>query len=486
VTLLEAGCGTGKTLAAYLWARDQIEGRRLWFCYPTTGTATEGFREYLCDMNTGITRAGADLFHSRAELDKKLETATLLMGSAEKEQEDTSQTDDIQVRINSLIAWDTMIVSCTVDQVLGILQNHRSGLYAWPALAQSALVFDEIHCYDDLLFGNLLTFLAKLKGLPVLLMTASLPEGRRTALEKACLQSGRKLEIVSGPEDRECLPRYIRVGAEPTALVREAEEVVDEAITEQGRVLWISNTVDRCRDVGRRLEDCGSIVYHSRFIYIDRQERHREVVELFASHGSGFASTTQVAEISLDLKHATLLVTELAPISALIQRLGRLNRHAGPEQLVGKRPLGRFLVIEPMGPNGVTSLPYDDAELEAARLWLTTLGSGELSQRDLIRVWKESDHSLPPPPEPSAWITGQGQTIVGPIRKSGYGITVIMQNHVQNAKTEGATAYLLPMNAPQRKGWDSGRRCSNYPVAREDAITYDAATGGEWATFFLI
>lgn len=486
VTLLEAGCGTGKTLAAYLWARDQTEGRRLWFCYPTTGTATEGFRDYLCDTNTGATRAGTDLFHSRAELDKQLETAKLLVSFGEEELKEASETDDVQVRINSLIAWDTMIVSCTVDQVLGILQNHRSGLYAWPALAQSALVFDEIHCYDDLLFGNLLTFLTRLKGLPVLLMTASLPEGRRTALEKACSQSGRKLEIVSGPEDRESLPRYIRVGAEPTAPVAETEEFVRDAIAEQGRVLWISNTVDRCRDVGRRLEDCESIVYHSRFIYLDRQARHREVVALFASRGSGFASTTQVAEVSLDLKHATLLVTELAPISALIQRLGRLNRHAGPEQPASERPLGRFLVIDPIGPNGVTSLPYDDAELEAARCWLTSLGNGELSQRDLIRVWKESDHSLPPPPECSAWITGQGQTIVGPIRKSSYGITVIMQDHVQDAKKKGATAYLLPMNAPQRKGWDSGRRCSNYPVARQDAISYDAVTGGEWATFFVI
>src|SRR5581483_4686256 len=47
VTYVRAGCGSGKTAAAYHWAATQYPGRRLYFCYPTTGTATEGFRDYL-------------------------------------------------------------------------------------------------------------------------------------------------------------------------------------------------------------------------------------------------------------------------------------------------------------------------------------------------------------------------------------------------------------------------------------------------------
>jgi CRISPR-associated endonuclease/helicase Cas3 len=41
VTLVRAGCGSGKTLAAYLWAARQHPTGRLWITYPTTGTATE-------------------------------------------------------------------------------------------------------------------------------------------------------------------------------------------------------------------------------------------------------------------------------------------------------------------------------------------------------------------------------------------------------------------------------------------------------------
>ena len=48
-TLVEAGCGSGKTAAAYLWAARHARGKRLFFCYPTTATASEGFSGYLHD-----------------------------------------------------------------------------------------------------------------------------------------------------------------------------------------------------------------------------------------------------------------------------------------------------------------------------------------------------------------------------------------------------------------------------------------------------
>ena len=74
------------------------------------------------------------------------------------------------------------------------------------------------------------------------------------------------------------------------------------------------------------------VAYHSRFRYMDRVERHREVVDGFSSTEKRglLAVTTQVAEMSLDLD-ADLLVTELAPVPALIQRLGRLNRRVNEE-----------------------------------------------------------------------------------------------------------------------------------------------------------
>ena len=74
--------------------------------------------------------------------------------------------------------WSTPLVSCTVDTVLGLVQNNRRGIYLWPSVAGAAVVFDEIHSYDDDLFGALLRFLRDVRGIPCLLMTASLPDWR--------------------------------------------------------------------------------------------------------------------------------------------------------------------------------------------------------------------------------------------------------------------------------------------------------------------
>ncbi|MGB7413466.1 MAG: CRISPR-associated endonuclease Cas3'', partial [Thermosynechococcaceae cyanobacterium] len=63
VTLARAGCGTGKTLGAYAWAKFHADGRKLFFCYPTTGTSTEGFIDYVHG------KADAALLHSRADVD---------------------------------------------------------------------------------------------------------------------------------------------------------------------------------------------------------------------------------------------------------------------------------------------------------------------------------------------------------------------------------------------------------------------------------
>src|SRR5439155_18622627 len=115
---------------------------------------------------------------------------------------------DAAARLDALRAWKTPVVACSVDTVLGLVQNNRRGLFGWPALAQAAFVFDEIHAYDDRLFGALLRFLRDLPGLPVLLMTASLPTARLTALQQCVAERGVQLSIIEGPADLEGRLRY--------------------------------------------------------------------------------------------------------------------------------------------------------------------------------------------------------------------------------------------------------------------------------------
>jgi CRISPR-associated endonuclease/helicase Cas3 len=72
-------------------------------------------------------------------------------------------------------------------------------MYCFPAIAQAAFVFDEVHCYDDKLFGALLRFLEVVKA-PMLLMSASFLPWQIKEIEQAV---GESVNIMQGPQDLE-------------------------------------------------------------------------------------------------------------------------------------------------------------------------------------------------------------------------------------------------------------------------------------------
>ncbi|MHC5538769.1 CRISPR-associated helicase Cas3', partial [Singulisphaera rosea] len=328
--LLLAPCGSGKTLAAWRW----IEARcaenpvsRVIFVYPTRGTATEGYRDY-------VSHAGP-------------EEAALVHGTADLEIDDIHPDLDAEARIKearlfALKQWPKQLFSATADQFLGFLQHGYGSTCLLPLLADSVLVLDEIHSYDRGMFSALLDLLRHF-DIPVLCMTATLLKRRQDQLEIGRPDLGdHGLTLVNGLAfggDSGQLqaiadhPRYrIRIASDSA----EAERAVRLALEEGKRVLWVVNTVDRAREIARRLADdpaanqltVGGIplyCYHSRFRLDDRKSRHDQVINSFrgghASRSPSLAITTQVCEMSLDLD-AGLLVTEQAPASALVQRFG--------------------------------------------------------------------------------------------------------------------------------------------------------------------
>ncbi len=472
VTLVTAGCGSGKTVAAWLWAARQCPQQRVFFCYPTTGTATEGFRGYLFAEQTKL---GAKLFHSRAPIDFDV------ILNAEPDE------DDASLQISSLEAWGTPLVCCTVDTVLGIMQNQRRGLHAWPALAQSAFVFDEIHAYDDKLFGSLLRFLNDLLGLRVLLMTASLPAPRLKAIEEVLNDQDDQLHVIRGPAKLEQLPRYHRFDP---ADVHQA--IVDE-IHVGGRVLYICNVVDRAMAVADEFAEFHPLIYHSRFRYEDRVEQHKAVVGAFDRDSTKgcLAVCTQVAEMSLDIS-ATLLVTEICPVPALIQRLGRLNRHAQPASEGEKEPPTMpFSVIEPLQDDGsIAVMPYSDEEEDygdwptQTREWLDALGTKDIHQKTLADAWSniataDVDAEL----ITSTWIEGGPATVVDSLRESSFSVTVVRPGddaaRVTGHKSE-LTRVAIPMPPPPFKGWQDWRHRNGYLVPPADKITYNNQRGAQW------
>jgi CRISPR-associated endonuclease/helicase Cas3 len=377
--LLLAPCGSGKTLAAWRWAsaisqREEIG--RVIFLYPTRGTATEGFRDYVAHAPEGHAALvhGTSAYELAGMMENPQEPPASLKGK--------SVVDESEARLFALGLWSKWYFSATVDQFLGFIEHTYGGLCLLPALADAAVVFDEIHSYDPKMWNALVTFLERF-DVPVLCMTATLPPSRRQQLQDRCelrsYPTASEMHDLEDLEEKETCPRY-----------RLASTTIDDAIAAAvssvragHRVLWVVNTVRRCQRLARVLKQRVAPgvtvgVYHSRFKLEDRQRRHRETIDAFLPPRNGeplpaIAVTTQVCEMSLDLD-ADLLITEHAPISSLVQRFGRANRHRrrGPEFRA------TLLAYAPD-----SHAPYDRKDLEAASRFLAELNNRNVSQRDL-------------------------------------------------------------------------------------------------------
>ena len=377
LALLLAACGTGKTLGAWMWAEAQSRKYKIGkviFLYPTRGTATEGFRDYVSWA---------------PEADAALVTGTARY-ELEAMQENPSESSSIKgkdfqtdARLFALGLWSRRYFSATVDQFLSFMEHSYTSLCLLPVLADSAVIIDEVHSFDQKMFDTLISFL-KHFDMPVLCMTATLPTGRRDQLIEAGLQ------VFPTEDDRDSLnlkdlnkeekrPRY---DLEPVDDFSAAFDKAVRSYQTGERVLWVVNTVDRCLAIAERLEvalKTKVLTYHSRFRLCDRQEVHQKTIAAFAYQKDGgerkrsIAVTTQVCEMSLDLD-ADVLITEVAPVSSLVQRFGRANRH------LARGDEFRAKLHTYIAPN---HLPYSKDELTIAQTFLAELSDQSISQYQL-------------------------------------------------------------------------------------------------------
>ena len=161
-------------------------------------------------------------------------------------------------------------------------------------------------------------------------------------------------------------------------------------------VLFIRNRVADARETVQRLEGisvrvltCRGVVapHHGRFAPEDRHLLDEALEQAFIKTGDRagvVAVTTQTAEQSLDID-ADWLVTDIAPGDVLLQRMGRLHRHARP------RPQGftapRVTVLAPTPEQladtlntrgrtllGIGSVYENMVGVLATREWLATRG----------------------------------------------------------------------------------------------------------------
>ncbi|TDC73916.1 CRISPR-associated helicase Cas3' [Streptomyces hainanensis] len=239
----------------------------------------------------------------------------------------------------------------TIDQVLfaGLKSRHLALRHL--ALAGQVVIIDEVHAYDAYMneyLERVLHWLAAYR-VPVVLLSATLPDDRRRALVEAYADA--EVETVDGyPLLTAAAPGERPITARPAAAAGRATDIavepldddlttlvdrLDAELVDGGCALVVRNTVDRVLEAAERLRDrfgpANVTVTHSRFLAADRARNDTDLRERFGRDGNRptgrhIVVASQVVEQSLDIDF-DLLVTDLAPVDLMLQRMGRLHRH---------------------------------------------------------------------------------------------------------------------------------------------------------------
>jgi CRISPR-associated endonuclease/helicase Cas3 len=138
-------------------------------------------------------------------------------------------------------------------------------------------------------------------------------------------------------------------------------QTIGEALEKREKVLIVCNTVKRSQqifeEVAALFPEVPKMLLHSRFRRKDRRTREERLENEFnQGQGPCIVVSTQVVEVSLDINFDRM-ITKAAPIDALIQRFGRVNRKRLPKE---ERILKPIHVIEP----DENTLPYNKEIVE--------------------------------------------------------------------------------------------------------------------------
>lgn len=381
LAVIEDETGAGKTEAALILAHRMLQagkGRGIYFALPTMDTADAMFKRVQGAIGKILVAPRLTLAHGRAGL--SVPFCDLPTNGPPGEDAPTCTEWLRQGRRRALLA-DVGVG--TVDQALLSVLPVRHQTLRHFGLSSKILIVDEVHEMGEAYIGKELERLLQMHraaGGSAILLTATLPLDLRARLLKT-YQGGNPgpaypaLTIARGEARQIFAPdtRPVKgpVGVERIASAEAAVELMADAAGQGAACVWVRNAVDDAIAAVEALRTRGITAHllHARFALTDRKRIEAEVLGRAGRDGvgrEGFVLVgTQVLEASLDLDF-DVMVSDIAPIAALIQRAGRLWRH------MDRRPATTRPVPAPV----LHVLSPDPATVADDR-WLTeVLGSG--------------------------------------------------------------------------------------------------------------
>ena len=382
--IIEAPMGNGKTEASLLCAEvlaQKFGCGGLSYLLPTMATSNamfarvERWLEHV-PLETAEAKRSIQLLHGKASLNDdfmqlKAWGATGMgdegYSSKRPSEESIIAHQWFSGRKRGLLA---SFVVGTVDQLLMAALKTRHVQLRHLGLAGKVVVIDEVHAYDAYMSTYLDRTLAWLGayGVPVILLSATLPPQRRKELVEAywnrdATTRRRFRNVAAFPpaprldsgvpayplitstfqnEDSQLVYRTCAVETAGTDVSVEfindddaaLLDLLENALSEGGCACIIRDTVKRAQEtyaLVRERFDAETKLVHSRFIAVDRASNDAELLKLLGPNSSCrpqklIVIGTQVIEQSLDIDF-DIMVSDIAPVDLLLQRMGRLHRH---------------------------------------------------------------------------------------------------------------------------------------------------------------
>ena len=364
IVILEAPMGSGKTEAALVAVEDlanKTHRTGMFFGLPTQATSNGIFPRVEEWLKHFEGEKSIRLIHGKAQLNEAF--ANLPKNS------DIHGEDGIGVNEwfagRKVAILDDFIVG-TVDQILLAALKQKHLMLRHLGFSNKVIVIDEVHAYDAYMSVYLYQALRWFGAyqVPVVILSATLPVAKRNKLlESYMIGAGYKFKTAEKPQNfakNEAYPlltyndgstikqfsnfepgKNVKYEINPLPQIEKQEvvELIKNLTLHGGVVGVIVNTVRKSQELAAACVKCFGEekveLLHSAFVATERYRKEKELLNTIGKNGNRpkfkIIIGTQVIEQSLDIDF-DVLITELAPMDFLLQRMGRLHRHSDTQR----------------------------------------------------------------------------------------------------------------------------------------------------------
>jgi CRISPR-associated endonuclease/helicase Cas3 len=327
---LTSPTGSGKTEASLFWSdanQNAISSRRVFYLLPYTASINAMHKRLQKDFKeedkVGLLHGKASYFLYKG-LSDDLEKYSEI-------ENDSDNYDKIKKKVREIKGLSKKIYRpykvLTPFQILKAFFGSKGFEMQLSEMANGLFILDEIHAYDAHTTSLILEILKILKNnyhAEIFIMSATLPTFIKKLFKEDLSIS---TEIKMEKDELEKFKRH-KVNVVNGNIFDNLDKITEDLYGDK-KVLIVCNTVLRAQKVFEYLSNDveNSALLHSRFMLKDREKIEKSLDNLNLLVG------TQAIEVSLDIDY-DVLYSEPAPIDALIQRFGRVNRKGWKNDII--------------------------------------------------------------------------------------------------------------------------------------------------------